>query len=131
MKNRLLVVALLGMVLSTTSCATMFTGTRDKITFNSVPEGAKVLHKGVEKCTTPCTVPISRGLGKQMITIEKEGYSSEEFKLKKNFNPVTLLNILVGGAIGVGIDAATGSLTKYSPKAYSVTLEETKTEENK
>ncbi|WP_223607816.1 hypothetical protein [Chryseobacterium sp. OSA05B] len=44
-------------------------------------------------------------------------------KLVKNFNAVTLLNILLGGAIGVGIDAATGSLTKYSPKQYTVELE--------
>lgn len=34
-----------------------------------------------------------------------------------------LVNILLGGAIGIGIDAATGSLTKYSPKEYKVELE--------
>jgi hypothetical protein len=101
----------------------MFTGTKDSITFTSTPDGAKVIHKGIEKCTTPCTAEIPRSLSKQMITFEKEGFASKEVKLQKNFNPVTLLNILFGGAIGVGIDAATGSLTKYSPKAYTVELE--------
>ncbi|WP_347219473.1 PEGA domain-containing protein [Chryseobacterium sp.] len=123
MKNNLSIVLLLGIALSTTSCATIFTGTRDKITFNSSPEGAKVMHKGEEKCVTPCTAPISRSLSKQIVTIEKEGFQPQEIKLDKNFNAVTLLNILFGGAIGVGIDAATGSLTKYSAKKYDVELE--------
>lgn len=123
MKNKLSIVLLLGIALSTTSCASIFTGTSDKITFNSTPEGATVLHKGIEKCVTPCVVPIPRSLSKQTVTFKKEGFNDKEVKLTKNFNPVTLLNILFGGAIGVGIDAATGSLTKYSPKAYTAELE--------
>ncbi|MDR2235077.1 MAG: PEGA domain-containing protein [Chryseobacterium sp.] len=125
MKIKLSAVVLLGIAFSTTSCATIFTGTKDKISFTSTPEGAKVMHKGVEKCTTPCTAEIPRSLSKQTITFEKEGFTSKEIKLMKNFNAVTLLNIVLGGAIGVGIDAATGSLTKYSVKKYDVALEET------
>lgn len=123
MKNKLFAALLLGITLSATSCATILTGTKDKITFNTTPEGAKVMHKGIEKCTTPCTAEIPRSLSKQMVTFEKEGFNSKEMKLTKSFNPVSLVNILLGGVIGVGIDAATGSLTKYSPKAYKVELE--------
>lgn len=123
MKRILSIVLGLSIVLSTTSCATIFTGTKDSITFTTTPEGAKVIHKGVEKCLTPCTAEIPRGLGKQMVMFQKEGFETKEVKLTKTFNPVTLLNILLGGAIGVGIDAATGSLTKYSPKSYTVDLE--------
>lgn len=124
MKNKLSVVLLAGIALSVTSCASILTGTKDKITFNSTPEGAKVFHKGIEKCTTPCTAEIPRSLSKQMVTFEKEGFTTKEVKLTKTFNPVTLVNILLGGAIGVGIDAATGSLTKYSPKAYQIELDQ-------
>ncbi|SHE48517.1 PEGA domain-containing protein [Chryseobacterium takakiae] len=124
MKNKLSVVLLAGIALSVTSCASILTGTKDKITFNSTPEGAKVFHKGIEKCTTPCTAEIPRSLSKQMVTFEKEGFTTKEVKLTKTFNPVTLVNILLGGAIGVGIDAATGSLTKYSPKEYKVELDQ-------
>ncbi len=112
-----------GIAISTTSCATIITGTKDKISFTSSPEGAKVFHKGIEKCTTPCTAEIPRSLSKQTVTFEKEGFASKEVKLTKKFNPVTLPNILLGGVIGVGIDAATGSLTKYSPKEYKVELQ--------
>ena len=123
MKNKLTVLLSLSIALSTTSCASIITGTKDKITFSSTPEGVKVFHKGVEKCTTPCTAEISRSLGKQTVTFSKEGFTSKEVKLTKNFNAVSLVNILIGGVIGIGIDAATGSLTKYSPKAYTVELE--------
>lgn len=123
MKKKLSSVLLAVIALSATSCATIITGTKDKITFNSTPEGAKVFHKGIEKCTTPCTAEIPRSLSKQMVTLQKEGFNDKEVKLTKKFNPVTLVNILLGGAIGVGIDAATGSLTKYSPKEYQVELE--------
>lgn len=123
MKNKLSIVLLAGITLSTTSCSTIFTGTKDSISFTSNPEGAKVFHKGIEKCVTPCTLEIQRSLSKQTVTFEKEGFTSKEVKLTKNFNAVTLLNILFGGAIGVGIDAASGSLTKYSPKAYTAELE--------
>ena len=113
-------------ILSTTSCATIFTGTKDSVTFNSKPDGAVVVFKGVDKCTTPCTTEISRSLGKQMVLIKKDGYENKEFKLEKNFNAVTLVNILFGGIIGFGVDLATGSFVKYSPKAYSVDLVEKK-----
>ena len=122
MKNKLSITLLIGIALSTTSCATIITGTKDKITFNTTPEGAKVIHKGIEKCTTPCTAEIPRSLSKQVVTFEKEGFISKEVKLTKTFNPVTLVNILLGGVIGLGIDTATGSLTKYSPKEYKVEL---------
>ncbi len=123
MKRKLTFLLLSCMVFSATSCASIFTGTKDKISFTSQPEGAKVLHKGIEKCTTPCTAEIKRSLAKQVVVFEKEGFESKEMKLTKTFNPVSLLNILLGGAIGIGIDAATGSLTKYSPKAYTVELQ--------
>ncbi|MFP3832067.1 hypothetical protein [Chryseobacterium sp. SIMBA_028] len=60
MKNKLSIVLLLGIALSTTSCATMFTGTQDPITFTSNPAGATVFHKGIEKCVTPCTTKIPK-----------------------------------------------------------------------
>lgn len=108
--------------LSMTSCATIFTGTKDSITFNSKPEGAKVVFQGVEKCVTPCSVNLDRSLGKRFVELKKEGYETKELKLEKSFNPVTLVNILFGGVIGFGIDLGTGSFTKYDPKTYDTEL---------
>lgn len=124
MKKIFTVACALSVVLSTTSCATIFTGTKDSITFNSKPEGAKVVLQNVEKCVTPCTTEIPRTLGKRTVEIKKEGFETKELKLEKNFNAVTLVNLLFGGVIGFGIDLATGSFLKYDPKTYMVELKE-------
>ncbi len=112
----------LSIVLSTTSCATIFTGSKDSITFNTHPEGAKVVFQGVEKCVTPCTAEFGRTLGKRSVEIKKDGFETKELKLEKNFNAVSLLNILFGGIIGFGVDLGTGAFLKYDPKTYSVEL---------
>ena len=67
--------------LSLTSCATIFTGTSDAITFNSTPEGAKVFEAGIEKCTTPCTYKVSRSLSQKNIEMKKDGYENKVFTL--------------------------------------------------
>lgn len=126
MKNKLFSALLLSSTVAFTSCATILTGTKDPISFTSTPAGATVYHKGAELCVTPCTAVIPRSLAKQVILVKKEGYDPKDVKLVKKFNPVSLVNILIGGTIGAGIDAATGSLTKYSPKEYLITLEDSK-----
>ena len=122
MKIFTLSLALLVGALSLSSCATIFTGTKDSITFDSTPEGAKVIQKGIEKCITPCTIDVPRSLSKQMVEIKKEGYEVKELKLEKNFNAISLVNILFGGIIGFGIDLGTGAFVKYDQKSHHVEL---------
>lgn len=106
--------------LSMQSCATLFTGTTDQITFNSQPEGAKVLHKGIDKCTTPCVLEMPRSMSAETMEMKLDGYQPKLFTLNKEFNAVTLLNIVLGGVIGLGVDAATGAMMQYTDNEYSV-----------
>lgn len=111
-------------VLSTsalTSCATILTGTSDTITFNTTPEGAKVLESGIEKCTTPCTVKINRSLSEKTIELKKDGFQNKVIALDTKFNSVAILNLF--GILGWGIDAATGTIKKYDTKVYNIDLE--------
>lgn len=108
--------------LSLTSCATIFTGTSDPITFNSNPEGAKVFEAGIEKCTTPCTYKVSRSLSQKTVEVRKDGYENKVVGLDSKFNGVSILNLF--GILGWGIDAATGSLKKYDTKVYEIKLDE-------
>lgn len=116
--------ALLIGAISLTSCATIFTGTSDAITFNSTPEGAKVYEAGIEKCTTPCTYKVSRSLSQKTVEVRKEGYENKVVGLDSKFNGVSILNLF--GIVGWGIDAATGSLKKYDTKVYEIKLDEKK-----
>lgn len=113
----------LSVVFMFSSCATLFTGTSDLISFNTDPEGAKVIIDGIEVCKTPCTANIKRKLGDKFVEFKLDGYETRLITLDSEFNPVTLLNIAIGGLIGFGIDLATGSIMKYGRRAYDIELE--------
>lgn len=104
------------------SCATIFTGTKDTINFNSTPEGAKVMIDGMEVCKTPCTTQVKRSLSDKLAQIKLDGYETRVITLDRKFNTVSIINL--GSLLGWGIDAATGSLMKYDRKGYDIDLEE-------
>jgi len=115
-KISLLVVC--GLALS--SCATILTGTNDKISFTSEPSGAKVLYKGQEKCTTPCVTTFNKSLSAVNVEYKLANYPTKTVDLNRKFNSVTILNVLLGGLIGIGIDLATGSTMNYTDNSYFV-----------
>lgn len=103
-----------------TSCATIFSGTKDRISFNSTPTGATVYKDGVELCITPCSAKIKRDLGDTDIEFKLDGYETRLITLDKEFNVISVLNL--GNLIGWGIDALSGAVMKYDRKAYDITL---------
>ena len=106
-------------------CATLFTGTKDTLTIESEPPGAKVYIDGIEYGVTPATIVLSRpGFSGKMVTLKLKGYKPVSFVLQKEFNSVAILNL--GSILGWLIDIGTGSIYKYSPKYYKFTLEKAK-----
>lgn len=103
-----------------TSCATIFTGTKDRITFNSTPSGATIYKDGVEQCKTPCTIRVKRSLGDTGIEYKLDGYETRLITLDKEFNIVSVINL--GNLLGWGIDALSGAVMKYDKKTYDITL---------
>lgn len=115
------VTAIVSIAFCVSSCGTLFTGTSDKISFQSQPKGAKVLVKGIERCTTPCTVSISRSLSPVEAQVSLRGYENKNFELIRAFNGISLLNFF--GLIGWGVDVATGAVMKYDTKGYHFEME--------
>ena len=103
-----------------TSCATVFTGTKDRITFNSTPTGATIYKDGVEQCKTPCTIRVKRSIGDTDIEYKLDGYETRLITLDKEFNIVSVINL--GNLLGWGIDALSGAVMKYDKKTYDITL---------
>jgi hypothetical protein len=102
-------------------CATLFTGTRDNVSFSSDPSGASIIIEGIEYGKTPATISVKRpGIGDKQVTLKLEGYEPQTFILQKEFNAVAILNL--GDAVGWLIDLATGSLEKYSQLDYNFKL---------
>lgn len=120
MNKKLLILTVLTTFLMT-SCATIFTGTKDTLTFNSKPEGASVYIDGLEVCKTPCTTQVKRSLSDKIAEIKLDGYETRVITLDREFNVVSVINL--GSLIGWGIDAATGSIMKYGKKGYEIELE--------
>lgn len=119
MRNLLLAAALL--LLTTSGCATLFTGTSDTITIDSEPSGARVFVDGIEQGVTPATVRVRRSLGTTLVTLKLEGYDDRTFELMKEFNTVSVLNLF--SPLSWAIDIATGALMRYNPKGYDLRLE--------
>ena len=112
-------------LLSLQSCATIFTGTKDTIRFESQPSGAKVRIEGIDVGRTPVDAVVKRSINDKTATMTLEGYDSRTFELSKEFNAISILNLF--GLVGWAIDAATGSLMKYDQKVYTIELETEKT----
>lgn len=123
--KKLSTMLLVATTLLMTSCATIFTGTKDRITFNSTPEGATIYIDGVEQCKTPCTMQVKRSISDTDVEFKLGGYETRLITLSKEFNVVSVINL--GNLLGWAIDAATGSVMKYDRKSYDITLESKKT----
>ena len=109
-----------------TSCATIFTGTKDRISFKTNVPGATVYINGVEQCKTPCSTNVKRKLGDTEVEIKLDGYETRLITLDKEFNIVSVINL--GNLLGWGIDAISGAVMKYDRKAYDIDLKkDTKT----
>ena len=123
MKN-LLTISVVSILLFLTSCATIFTGTKDNITFNSDPEGSTIYIDGVEQCKTPCTMKVKRSINDTGVEFKLGGYETRVITLSKELNLVSIINL--GNLFGWGIDALSGAIMKYDRKTYDITLENKK-----
>lgn len=119
-KNLIFLIALFLM----TGCATIFTGTKDRIAFTSTPSGATIYKDGVEICTTPCNYKVKRSLNDTDVEFKLDGYETRLITLDKEFNLVSILNL--GNLFGWGIDALSGAVMKYDRKAYDIKLTQEK-----
>ncbi len=106
-------------------CATVTRGTTSQVQINSEPSGAAVRTSLNQTCTTPCTLQVSRK-DEFAVTFSKPGYTDEQVEVKTQIAGSGAAgfagNILVGGVIGMGVDAATGSTLEHVPNPVHAVL---------
>jgi len=128
-----LIVAGVASALVLSGCATLFSGSSQEVEIESTPSNASVMVDGKDQGTTPTTIEVTRpeqGDAPE-ITINKEGYQETTLQLERQFNAVTLVNIInplayfpLGiPATGFAVDWYTGALWKYQPDGYTVELQ--------
>ena len=104
------------------SCATIFSGIDDDIIINSSPQGASIEIDGKNYGTTPLNFNTRRTIFRsKVVTLKKENYETETFKLKRQFNYYALLDVLVVG-YPLAVDIVTGAIIHYKPLYYSKLL---------
>lgn len=107
------------------ACATVVRGTSEDVSITSEPAGAAVkLSTGVT-CETPCALKIER---KQefVAAFAKPGYAPQEIpvgtRVAGSGVATSAGNILLGGVIGVGVDAYSGATLEHFPNPVHATL---------
>ena len=110
--------ALGALAFATGACSTIIEGTSQNISVSTQPPEAscELVRDGVVIgliSSTPGSVKVEKNKQNIMITCKKDGYRDGVYRNESDFAGATAGNILLGGIIGVGIDAATGAANKY------------------
>jgi hypothetical protein len=107
--------AALGTALS--GCATIIEGTTQSVAVATQPEiGAHCAlanSEGTWYLDTPGNAIVHKTKNDLTITCKKDGFQDASLTVSPHFNGATVGNVLAGGLIGVGVDAATGANFTY------------------
>src|SRR3712207_1209923 len=111
---------------SLAACATVTRGTTEQLTFSAEPPAAMRTSTGLTCPTTPCTLEVSRK-SEFVATFSKDGYKSQDVMVQTRVAGSGAAgfagNVLIGGLVGMGVDAATGSTLEHYPNPVSASLE--------
>ena len=111
---------------SLSACATVVRGTTEDVVINYTPADANVSTSLNHSCnTSPCTVNVKR---KDVFTVtaSKPGFQTQSVevnrKLSKRGAAGIAGNVVAGGLIGVGVDAASGATLDHYPNPVIIDL---------
>ncbi len=116
-------------------CASVTSGTSQKLTVATDPTGAdcKLTVKDVAIGTvspTPGSIAVKRAGDSIRVICSKDGYRDATYLNKPGLNAATLGNIILGGVVGLAVDAASGANNKYE-EVMTIRLEPTSAGEPK
>jgi hypothetical protein len=126
MKTAILALA----ILSLPGCATIVRGTTQDVAFTSTPNAARVaVTTSGQTCSTPCALKLKRNLT-AIGTISHEGYTPHAFALQSAIHGGGAAgmagNLIVGGVIGIAVDATSGAMYDLTPGMVHADLKRAK-----
>lgn len=120
MKNLLLLITLL----SLSSCGTLFTSSRQSITFTG-EEGVKIYDNGQKIATIgqsgETVVSIRKKLSSKELIAKKDGYKPTPLRLEASVQPVSFINLL--NVVAWAIDLGTQKAAKWETTYFEVDME--------
>lgn len=108
------------------ACATLTTGTSQTVTIVTNPPGASCQLRRDNAVigtvsTTPGTVEVSKSSRAIAVSCTRPGHNDSTGTLGAEFQAMTLGNVLIGGLIGVIVDASSGASSSY-PTTITMSL---------
>ncbi|MBU0768510.1 MAG: PEGA domain-containing protein [Proteobacteria bacterium] len=116
------------LTIAISGCATVTTGQYQRVSVDSYPQEANVKISSGYRGVTPCSFDLKRNKD-HVINISKNGYMTAQVTLRKTLCGSTAGNLIIGGVIGLGVDAMTGACFKLIPENVYVELIPGKEEE--
>lgn len=112
--------------LSLAGCATVTRGTTNQVQIVSQPSGATARTSLGHQCNTPCTLQMGRK-DEFSVTFTMPGYEEQTVNVKTQLAGAGAAgfagNVLVGGIVGMGVDAVTGSTLEHLPNPVTVVMQ--------
>ncbi len=106
-------------------CASITRGTTDQVQILSEPSGAEARTSMGHVCTTPCTLQFNRK-DEFTVTAAKAGYHTAEVPVRTRVAGTGAAgfagNVLVGGVVGMAVDAADGATLEHDPNPVVLKL---------
>jgi hypothetical protein len=116
---------LLPAFLCLSACATITRGTTEQLTFESDPPSAMRTSTGLSCPATPCTLEVGRK-SEFIATFSKEGFRNADVAVQTRVAGSGAAgfagNVLVGGVIGMAVDAGSGSTLEHFPSPVTASL---------
>jgi hypothetical protein len=115
MSNKALLALILFLVLA--GCATITKGTTQAVAIDTpgVPGATCTIQtqSGPQIVQTPGTVTLAKGSAALPIQCTKECYLEGSSIIPSGTEAMTAGNVIFGGIVGLGVDAASGAINKY------------------
>ena len=120
-------IAAVALAASVSACASVVRGTTEQVAFVSEPPGATMTTNTKYACPqTPCSIEVER-TDEFDATFAKPGYHPVTIPVRTKMVGAGAAglagNVIAGGIVGIGVDAATGATLDHTPNPVVANLQ--------
>ncbi|MBV9758748.1 MAG: hypothetical protein JO047_17020 [Alphaproteobacteria bacterium] len=117
--------ALVAAAVALSGCASVIKGSGQSIAITTPPTTGAACTltngRGTWSLTSPGAVKVEKSKNDMQVRCSKPGWQDAGATIPSNFAGWTVGNLILGGIVGVGVDAATGAINEY-PHSFQVPM---------